>query len=106
MFPHLQVRDILDLVAVEKIPVFGFMLLAIVALAWMLKKANETAERLRAELEQKNKEHRKETQELNDNHAKILQEMNNAMMTELRNSANAYKEQSETLKLIMKSQRQ
>ena len=87
-------RDVIDILGIEKISIFGLLIGIIIALILYiralqksLKEARDNAVLVTARYEEK------------------IEEMNNKMMAELRNSANAYKEQSETLRLILNSQR-
>jgi predicted Holliday junction resolvase-like endonuclease len=93
MIPLQSVRDGIDIVTIEKVSPFGLMLLFIAILLYYVWTREKIIKELRSQIDKNNAKHEEKLKEIND-----------AMMAELRNSANAYKEQSETLKLIMKSQ--
>jgi len=93
-----SVRDGIDIVTIEQVSSIGLLLLIVAILLYAVWSLQNSIKDLRIA-------HKLEIDELTQKHEAKLKEINDAMMAELRNSANAYKEQSETLKLVMKSQK-
>jgi len=97
MIPLQSVRDGIDIVTIEKISVIGILLLVIFLLLYSVWSLQKSMKELRTQ-------HKKEIDNLTARHEAKLEEMNKAMIRQLIESGEAYKQQSETLRLIMQSQ--